>query len=83
MAKNDFKNVEFKKIFKNAFIGMTWVLKIAKHLGTITQKKFNNFKLTKNNRNVLLKNDSNETLEVPLLNILSYSLFSLLHYLKN
>lgn len=66
MAKNDFKEIGFKEVFKNAFKGMTWVLKIAKHLGTLTKKKFENLTFTKNNRNVLLKNDFNEILEVPI-----------------
>lgn len=65
MAKNDFKDIGFKDIFKKSFIAMTWVLKIAKHLGTLTKKKFENLKFTKNNTQVLLTNSRGEVLIVP------------------
>jgi hypothetical protein len=66
MAKNDFKDVGFKDIFKKAFKGLTWVLKIAQHLGTLTKKKFENLNFSKNSRYVILINDKNESLEVPI-----------------
>jgi len=47
MAKNDFKNLGFKDIFKSAFKGMTWVVKMATHLGTITKKKLENVSFSK------------------------------------
>lgn len=66
MAKKDFKDVGFKDIFKKAFKGLTWVLKIAQHLGTLTKKKFENLNFSKNNRYVILINDRKESLEVPI-----------------
>lgn len=66
MAKTDFKDVGFKDIFKQAFKAMTWVLKIAKHLGTLTKKKFENINFTKNSDYVELINDEGVILEVPV-----------------
>lgn len=66
MAKNDFKDVGFKDVFKLAFKGMTWVIKIAKHLGTLTKRKIEKFKFTKDNNFVLLENENGELLEVPV-----------------
>lgn len=65
MAKNDFKDIGFKDVFKKSFIAMTWVLKIAKHLGSITKKKFENIKFAKNNTEVLITNNIGEVLIVP------------------
>ncbi|RBA28797.1 hypothetical protein [Flavobacterium tibetense] len=65
MAKNDFKDIGFKDVFKKSFVAMTWVLKISKHLGTLTKKKFENLKFTKNNTEVLITNYKGEILTVP------------------
>jgi hypothetical protein len=66
MAKYDFKDVGFKDVFKKAFKGMTWVLKIAQHLGNLTKKKFENLKFTENSEYVILINEKGESLEVPI-----------------
>jgi hypothetical protein len=66
MAKTDFKEVGFKDIFKKSFKGLTWVLKIAQHLGTLAKKKIENIKFTKNSRLVILINEKGEELEVPI-----------------
>lgn len=65
MAKNDFKEIGFKDVFKRSFIAMTWVIKIAKHLGTLTKKKFENIKFSKDNTQVLITNHKGEILNVP------------------
>lgn len=65
MAKNDFKDIGFKDVFKKSFIAMTWVLKIAKHLGSLTKKKFEDIKFSKNNTEVLITNNIGEVLIVP------------------
>ncbi|WP_298303970.1 hypothetical protein [Flavobacterium sp.] len=65
MAKNDFKDIGFKDIFKKSFIAMTWVVKIAKHLGSLSKKKFDNIKFSKNNSEVLITNNKGEILNVP------------------
>lgn len=66
MAKSDFENVGFKDVFKKAFKAMTWVLKIAKHLGSLTQKKLENINFSKNNNYVELINIRGDILEVPI-----------------
>ncbi|MDO6745524.1 hypothetical protein Q4553_13195 [Tenacibaculum soleae] len=66
MAKSDFKEVGFKDIFKQSFKSMTWVLKIALHLGTITKKKFENIKFIENSEYVELVNDEGILLKVPI-----------------
>ncbi len=66
MAKNDFKDLGFKDVFKAAFKGMTWVLKIAVHLGTITKKKLENLKFSKDNSTVGITNEKGNVLWVPV-----------------
>ncbi len=65
MAKTDFKDIGFKDVFKKSFIAMTWVVKIAKHLGTLTRKKFENIEFSKDNTQVLITNHNGEILYVP------------------
>ncbi len=65
MAKTDFKDIGFKDVFKKSFIAMTWVVKIAKHLGTLTKKKFENIEFSKDNNQVLITNHNGEVLYVP------------------
>jgi hypothetical protein len=73
MAKNDFKNIGLSNLFKTAFKGMTWVLKIAKHLGTLSKKKFNNIKFIKENKFVVIENGNGKFLEVPVEYLQLYS----------
>jgi hypothetical protein len=41
MAKNDFKNIGFTDLIKKVFKGIIWVTKIAKHLGSLSIKVYN------------------------------------------
>ena len=66
MAKNDFKDIGFKSIFKNAYKSMTWVLKIAIHLGSLAKKKFDKLTFSKNNELVQLENEKGEIIDVPV-----------------
>lgn len=66
MAKNDFKEIGFKSIFKNAYKSMTWVFKIALHLGTLTKKKLDKISFSKKSELVFVENDKGELLEVPV-----------------
>lgn len=66
MAKSDFKDIGFKDIFKQAFKSMTWVLKIALHLGTITKKKLENIRFIENSEYVELVNEEGILLKVPI-----------------
>lgn len=65
MAENDFKEVGFKTIFKNSFKAMTWVIKMALHLGTLTRKKFRDIEFSQDNKLTKIKNEENEELWVP------------------
>jgi len=65
MAENDFKEIGLKTIFKSAFHGIVWVIKIASHLGSMTKKKFDNVKFKNDNAEVGILNDSGEILYVP------------------
>tara|TARA_B110000240_G_C13407358_1_gene413686 strand:- start:51 stop:1028 length:978 start_codon:yes stop_codon:yes gene_type:complete len=73
MAKNDFKNIGFNNLFKTAFKGMTWVLKIAKHLGTLSKRKFDKIKFIKENKFVVIENENGLFLEVPVEYLQLYS----------
>ncbi|GAB3823983.1 hypothetical protein [Pontibacter rugosus] len=63
-AKSNFKELGFKDVFKSAFKGMTWVIKIAKHLGSITKKKVEHLEFTGDGK-VAITNNEGETLIVP------------------
>lgn len=65
MAKKDFKDVGFTDVFEQAFKGLTWVVKMAVHLGSLTIKKLENLKFSKDNKEVALTNKQGETLWVP------------------
>ncbi|WP_347157392.1 hypothetical protein [Pontibacter chitinilyticus] len=60
----DLKELGFKAIFKNAFKAMTWVMKIAKHTGSLTHKKISQVEFTGDNK-VSVGNAAGEVLVVP------------------
>lgn len=66
VAKNDFKDVSFKEIFKKAFKGIVNVIKLSKHLGTLARKKFDNVQFSQNNELVKITNDNGEELWIPV-----------------
>lgn len=66
MAKNDFKDASFKGLFKKAFKGMTHVIKLSKHLGTLAIKKFEKVSFDQNNQLVKITNDRGEDLWIPV-----------------
>lgn len=43
MAKKDFKDFGFSDLVKKTFKGITWVIKISKHLGSMSIKKIDEF----------------------------------------
>lgn len=65
MAENDFKNAGFKEVFKKSFKAMTWIIRMAIHLGTLSIKKFRNVEFSKDNQLTKLKNSEGEELWVP------------------
>ncbi|MBX0334251.1 hypothetical protein K3G39_13490 [Pontibacter sp. HSC-14F20] len=66
MAKNNFKDVGFKNIFKNAFKAMTWVIKLATHLGTLKKKRFDNVVFSDHNKLVGVRNPDGKLLWIPV-----------------
>lgn len=65
LAENDFKDASIASSFRKALSCIQWFIKIGKHLGTVTQKKFTNIKWQNNNREVGIPNKDNEYLFVP------------------
>jgi hypothetical protein len=65
LAENDFKDKKLKDVFKNVFKGIKWVIKIASHLGSMTQKKIENVKFEKNNTWIGIPNENGEIFFVP------------------
>ena len=66
MAERDFDEFGFKDIFKKSLLAVQWVIKIGKHLGDLTIKKFENVKYTNNNQVIGIPNSEGEYLYVPL-----------------
>jgi hypothetical protein len=66
MAKNDFKDVSLKSVFKKAFENILKVIQLAKHLGTLSKKKFDNVTFNEDNELVKVTNDIGEELWVPI-----------------
>lgn len=62
IAKNDFKDVSFKEIMKRAFTGIISVIKLSKHLGTLSKKKFENVSFSENNEMIKITNEAGEEL---------------------
>lgn len=66
IAKNDFKDVSFKVLLKKAFRDIINVIKLSKHLGTLTKKKFENITFSENNDLVKMINEKGEELWIPV-----------------
>lgn len=66
IAKNDFKDVSFKEIFKKAFKNAIDVIKLSKHLKTLSKKKFDKVSFAENNELVRITNDNGEDLWIPV-----------------
>lgn len=66
MAKTDFKDKGFKTLFKKAFKGMINVIKLAKHLGTLTKQKFEKLKFSEDNEQVKITNEKGEEMWFPI-----------------
>ncbi len=62
IAKNDFKDETFKSLISKAFHKIIKVIRLAKHLGTLTKKKFDNVRFSKDNQKIGVVNDENEIL---------------------
>jgi len=65
MAENDFKDVGLVDLFKKSLSTIQWVLKIGKHMGDLTIKRFENAKFKDNNQLIGIRNSEGEFLYVP------------------
>ncbi|MDE5423973.1 hypothetical protein L3073_17295 [Ancylomarina sp. DW003] len=66
LAENDFKEIGFKTVFKNALKSICWVIKLASHLKSTKRESFENLKFQKNNTEVGILNENGELLFVPV-----------------
>ena len=65
MAQNDFKNASLTALFKRAMQVIQWIIKIGKHLGTLTKRKFEDIEWRDGNRLIGILNENGERLFVP------------------
>ena len=65
MAENDFKDIGLKDVFKKALIAIQWMIRIGKHMGDLTIKKFENVQFRDNNALIGIRNFQGEYLFVP------------------
>lgn len=65
MAENDFKDIGLKDVFKKALHAIQWMIRIGKHMGDLTIKKFENVQFRDNNALIGIRNFQGEYLYVP------------------
>lgn len=65
MAENDFSEKGLKDIFIRAFEALQWVVRIGKHVGDVTLKKFEKLKFENDNEDIGIPNDAGVYLFVP------------------
>tara|TARA_R110001592_G_scaffold10110_2_gene52746 strand:+ start:8562 stop:9494 length:933 start_codon:yes stop_codon:yes gene_type:complete len=65
MADNDFKDIGLKDVFRKALSAIQWMIRIGKHMGDLTIKKFENVKFKDNNALIGIRNSQGEFLYVP------------------
>lgn len=66
MAQNDFKDVGMKDVFRRSLEGIQWFIRLGKHLGEITKKKFEKVRWRNNNTEIGIPNAKGEYLFVPM-----------------
>ena len=67
MAERDFENFGIKDIFKRSILAMQWIIKIGKHLGSVSIKKFESVDFKDNNELIGINNSEGQILYVPKL----------------
>jgi len=65
MAERDFDNFGLKDVFIKSLQAVQWVIRIGKHLGDLTLKKFESVTFKDNNELIGIKNSEGEVLYVP------------------
>ena len=64
MAERDFANFGFKDVFKKALVSVQWMIKIGKHVGSLTHKKITGLRWP-NDSTVSIPNERGEYLDAP------------------
>ncbi|QJP07774.1 hypothetical protein [Pseudomonas multiresinivorans] len=65
MAEKDFKDFGFTDVFRKAIEATKWFVRISKHVGSASVKKFEDVVFSARNELVGIKNDAGEVLYVP------------------
>ena len=65
MAENDFDEIGIKTMLSKSLEAIQWVIKIGKHIGTITKKQLEPVKFRNNNEEIGIFNINDEVLWVP------------------
>lgn len=65
MAENDFQDIGLKTVLSKSLEAIQWVIRIGKHIGTITKKKFDSVRFRNDNDEIGIPNHDNELLWVP------------------
>ena len=82
MAENDFKNIGFVNVFSKSIKGMQWILRIGKHLGSLTKKPLDDLRFRNANKEIGIPNNAGEYLYVPTVYLKFYEEVPV-HLLKN
>ena len=65
MAERDFDEFGFKDILKKSISAIQWIIKIGKHLGSVTIKTFESVEFQDNNQLIGIRNSEGDLLYVP------------------
>jgi hypothetical protein len=65
MADNDFKDAGLIPLFKKAIQAMQWMIKIGKHLGSLSKRSFDNLRFQNGTQEIGIPNNNGEYLYVP------------------
>ncbi len=65
MAEKDFDDIGLKDVFSKALKSIQWFIRIGKHLGDVTKRKFEGLKWQKDNREVGIPNVEGQYLFIP------------------
>ncbi len=67
MAERDFENFGIKDLFKKSISAIQWIIKIGKHLGSLTIKSFESVDFKDNNELIGVRNSEGRILYIPKL----------------
>lgn len=65
MADHDFKEIGIQDMFRKALMGMQWLIRIGKHLGSLSRKTFQNVQWRNGNEEIGIPNNAGEYLFIP------------------